>query len=215
MYFNSQSLEVIELPVLSCMHPPDLLNVWLEDETKPKLFHLKAATPPSQHPFTPKRFELHTPLSLESTPRIAVTKPLLYYSRVPVLQNRNELELRLFALLPTPKDHCYPSPMQLARFQFSTLHPAGSSIMRGSGSKMLSGAFASVLLSGRSPAPWHPASRAIQLCPYVCLSFCHKGQKIKKVPRGRTWPGAADHFFPPRSVLSYPPDSAASQSLTR
>lgn len=63
MYFNSQSAEVIELPVLSCVPPPDLLNVWLEDETKPKLFHLKATTPLSQHPFTPKRLELHTPLS--------------------------------------------------------------------------------------------------------------------------------------------------------
>lgn len=52
MYFNSQSAEVIELPVLSCVPPPDLSNVWLEDETKPKLFHLKAITPLS--PFTPK-----------------------------------------------------------------------------------------------------------------------------------------------------------------
>lgn len=60
MYFNSQSAEVIELSVLSCVPTPDFLNVWLEDETKPKLFHLKATTPPSQHPFTPKRFELHT-----------------------------------------------------------------------------------------------------------------------------------------------------------
>lgn len=92
MYFNSQSAEVIELSVLSCVPTPDFLNVWLEDETKPKLFHLKATTPPSQHPFTPKRSELHTPLSLESTLRNAVTKPLLYYSSVPVLQNRNDLE---------------------------------------------------------------------------------------------------------------------------
>lgn len=67
MYFNSQSAEVIVLPVLSCMRPPDLLHVWLEDETKLKLFHLKATTPPSRHPFTPKRFELHTPLSLKHT----------------------------------------------------------------------------------------------------------------------------------------------------
>lgn len=78
MYFNSQSAEVIELPVLSYVPPPDLSNVWLEDETKPKLFHLKATTPLSQHPFTPKRLELHTPSSLQSTPRTAVTKPLLY-----------------------------------------------------------------------------------------------------------------------------------------
>lgn len=80
MYFNSQSAEVIELPVVSCMPPPDLLNVWLGDETKPKLFHLQATTPPSRHSFTPKGFELHTPLSLENTRRTAVTNPLLYYS---------------------------------------------------------------------------------------------------------------------------------------
>lgn len=41
MYFNSQSVEVIELSVLSCVPPPDFLNVWLEDETKPKLFICK------------------------------------------------------------------------------------------------------------------------------------------------------------------------------
>lgn len=54
MYFNSQSAEVIELPVLSCVPHPDLLNVWLADETKPKLFYLNATTPPSQHPLPPK-----------------------------------------------------------------------------------------------------------------------------------------------------------------
>lgn len=115
MYFNSQSAEVIELPVLSCVPPPDLSNVWLEDETKPKLFHLKAITPLSQHPFTPKRLELHTPSSLQSTPRTAVTKPLLYLSRVPVLQNRNDLELRFCALLPSPKDHYCPQPYAARR----------------------------------------------------------------------------------------------------
>lgn len=157
MYFNSQSAEVIELPVLSCM-PPSwsfecLAARWDQTQTLPSEGDHSSL---SAFFYPQKIWTAHTLILGKHTENCSNRA---FTALVPVLQNRNELELRLSALLPTRTEPCAPSPVQLAGSRSARCIPPPQHDVR----ERMEDAQQSFCQC--SPVRQAPRSRALPPCP--------------------------------------------------
>lgn len=140
------------MPVLRWVPFPDLWDSWKTRPTQTSSSWGSPPLPPSRHPFCPPK------ICSSCTPRTAVTKPSLYYSREPVLQNRSGLELRLCALLPPPKTTSPPALRSLPGPSSARRIQPAPALGVGTDQRCSEELLQVVPLAGRSPALCRAAS---------------------------------------------------------